>query len=286
MKLESSSDGALDESDSVQGEMLESHKTVSERPQWLAGEYEAGNEGQYLSAYEALDSIGVWQSLGSGNALDVGCGSGRLTEALARQGWQVDALDVSESMIKATSERCRGLPVTASVCDARRLAPTPQGYSLVCSFWMMHWLDDARPSLQQMAKAVLPGGHLVLQWSFGQPRSSGFVLRDTVQEVFDRLTWQEKLREAPLAIYQHPLDEVSELITDAGFEVLSTRENMIVAGAETPEKLRRALRSAAFAAQTAVLGNDVDDLIDECLQLLFERDALQVANTQLIARLR
>lgn len=255
-------------------------------PQWLADEYEAGNDGQYLAARQALESIGLWDSPPTGHAVDVGCGSGRMAEALARHGWQVRAMDVSQSMVAAAARRCQGLPVTANVCDARQLTLTPRYYSLVTSFWMLHWLEDPRPTLQQMTGAVVPGGHLVLQWSCGQPRSQGFLLRDTIQEVFARPAWRERLQEAPLAMYQHPLDEVSGFVRDAGFEILSTRENIMVGGGESPEKLKRALRSAAFAAQTVVLGDDVDTLIDECLQLLIERQALQVANTELIARLK
>lgn len=255
-------------------------------PQWLANEYEAGNDGQFLAAYQALDSIGVWSNMPPGRAVDAGCGSGRIVEALGRRGWQVDATDVSESMVVTARQRCQGLPVSINVCDARELKLAERTYSLVSTFWMIHWLEDARPTLQQLAGAVASGGHLVLQWSCGQPRAQGFALRDTIQKVFDRPAWRDRLKDAPLRMYQHPLDEVSEFVTSAGFEVISTRENIVVGGGENPQSLRRALRSAAFAAQTVVLGDDVDQLIDECLQLLMERQALQVANVELIARLK
>lgn len=255
-------------------------------PQWLANEYEAGNDGQFLAAYQALDSIGVWSNMPPGRAVDAGCGSGRIVEALGRRGWQVDATDVSESMVVTARQRCQGLPVSINVCDARELKLAERTYSLVSTFWMIHWLEDARPTLQQLAGAVASGGHLVLQWSCGQPRAQGFALRDTIQKVFDRPAWRDRLKDAPLGMYQHPLDEVSEFVTSAGFEVISTRENIVVGGGENPQSLRRALRSAAFAAQTVVLGDDVDQLIDECLQLLMERQALQVANVELIARLK
>lgn len=254
-------------------------------PQWLANEYEAGNDGQFLAAYQALDSIGVWNSLPAGRAVDAGCGSGRIIEALGRRGWQVEATDVSASMVVAARQRCQGLPVSINVCDARELKLAARAYSLVSTFWMIHWLEDARPTLQQLAGAVAPGGHLVLQWSCGQPRAQGFALRDTMQEVFNRPAWRDRLKDAPLRMYQHPLEEVSQSLTEAGFEIISTRENIVVGGGENPQSLRRALRSAAFAAQTVVLGDDVDQLIDECLQLLMERQALQVANVELIARL-
>lgn len=254
-------------------------------PEWLANEYEAGNDGQFEAAYQAMDSIDVW---GADNkkihAIDIGCGTGRIAEALARKGWHVDAQDVSRSMVQATQERCKSLRVSASVCDANNLSLEPRKYELVSCCWMLHWLENAQNSLEQMAKSLTPSGHMVLQWSCGQPRSQGFRLRDTLQEVFDRTDWTDRLKEAPLAMFQHPLDEVISCLENAGLEIIATRENIIVGGGENPKDLKRALRSAAFAAQTVLLGDDVDILIEESLQLLTERNALQVANTEIIAK--
>lgn len=219
-----------------------------------------------------------------GRAADIGCGSGRVTEALARKGWQVHATDRSPSMVRATAELCRQLPVTTQVCDAQALTLRPEHYNLVSSFWMLHWLEDASPTLSQMANALSKGGYLVLQWSCGQPRAQGFVLRDTLQTVFDRPAWRDRLKNAPLAMYQHPLEQVRQQMNDAGLEIVSSRENITVSGGESPEALKRALRSAAFAAQTAVLGDEVDELIEECLHELIKRDTLHVANTELIAQ--
>lgn len=255
-------------------------------PHWLAGEYEAGNEGQYQAALQALQAIGVCSHLPVGRAADIGCGSGRLAETLAREGWQVHATDRSPSMVRATADRCRQLPVTTEACDAQTLALTPDHYDLVSSFWMLHWLENAGPTLSQMAGALRQGGYLVLQWSCGQPRAQGFALRDTLQTVFDRPAWRDRLKAAPLAMYQHPIEQVRQQLDDAGLEILSSRENIAVGGGESPEALKRALRSAAFAAQTAVLGDEVDELIDECLHELVARDALHVANTEVIARRR
>lgn len=253
-------------------------------PQWLAEEYEQGNDGQFQEAVKALAQIGVWDMLPANKAADVGCGSGRLAAALAKVGWSVDASDVSQSMVNATLERCKNMPVTAKVCDAQHLHLEQEHYQLITSCWMLHWLADPTPTLQQIAAAVQPGGHIALQWSCGQSRAEGFILRDTIQEVFDRPQWQPRLINAPLTMYQLPLEEVSAFFAQAGFEIISTRENIAVAGGETLPSLKRALRSAAFAAQTAVLGDDVDQLIDECLELLFARNAMQVANSELIAR--
>ncbi|CAH9051226.1 tRNA 5-carboxymethoxyuridine methyltransferase [Pseudoalteromonas sp. CIP111854] len=256
----------------------------STSPQWLADEYEQGNDGQFKAALEALDKISDATFPDERKAVDVGCGSGKFAACLAQQGWRVDATDVSESMVEATQKRCIDLPVNAAVCDASKLTLEKNHYDLVTSFWMLHWLVDATPTLKQMADAVKENGYALLQWSCGQPRAQGFVLRDTIQEVFDRPKWSSKLKAAPLTMYQLPIEDVTAFFENNGFEVISVRENVQVGGGETPESLKRALRSAAFAAQTVILGDEVDELIDECLALLMQRNALQVANTELVVK--
>lgn len=255
-------------------------------PQWLADEYEQANDGQFQEALRALEKTDLYKNNVAGIAADVGCGSGRLAAELAHRGWSVDATDVSQSMISKTIERCYGLAVNANVCDAKQLVLKPNSYDLVTSFWMIHWLKDATHTLEQIAAAVKPGGCIAIQWSCTQPSTEGFLLRDTLQEVFTSPKWRDRLKDAPLAMFQHPLEDVSEFFFNKGFEIVSTRENINVAGGESQASLKKALRAAAFAAQTVVLGDDVDQFIDECLALLFSRNAMHVANSELIVRLK
>jgi len=85
-------------------------------------------------------------------------------------------------------------------------------------------------------------------------------------------------------MYHHPIEEMSGLLESMRLEIVSTRENILISGGENIAGIKRSLRSAAFAAQTVVLGDDVDELIDESLYLLNERNALHISNTEIIAR--
>jgi NADPH-dependent ferric siderophore reductase/SAM-dependent methyltransferase len=251
-------------------------------PEWDADEYQANNSGQFQAALEALMEAGAHLHVG-GRFADVGCGSGELAQAMAQRDFDVTANDASPAMVAAARRRCAGLPVLVDVQDAHALSLPESSFEVVHSSWMLHWLSDAGPALRTMARAVVPGGLLVLQWSCGQPRDAGFALRDVLAEVFDRPAWRDRLAAAPLAMFQHPLDEVQALLEAEGLEVQLTGENLTVPGGDDPVSMRRALRAAAFAAQAAVLGDDVDELIDESLVALLAADALNPHNTRLIA---
>ncbi|WP_051796962.1 class I SAM-dependent methyltransferase [Catenuloplanes japonicus] len=250
---------------------------------WRAEPYRGANTAQIRAALKALARVTIALPR-AGRVADVGCGSGEVAEALARRGHTVDACDISESMVEAARARCAALPVTVSAQDARVLTLAAGAYDLVHSSWMLHWLDDATHPVRIMARAVAPGGTLVVQYSAGQPRADGFALRDTLRAVADRPAWRDRLRNAPIVMFQHPADEVSALLAADGLEVAPVERVAPDLGEGDPDRLRRTLRAATFAAQAEVLGEDVDAFIDECLSALAVAGALDAHNVLIIAR--
>lgn len=96
------------------------------------------------------------------HALDVGAGTGKYTQLLADQGWQLTAVDPSADMLaQLTAE----LPhVTTHVGMAEHL-PLPDGsvdLAVVAQAW--HWCDPLAASTE-VARALRPGGTLGLIWN-------------------------------------------------------------------------------------------------------------------------
>ena len=81
----------------------------------------AGAPATWLAQHEALLS-------GGGRALDVACGNGRNAAYLARRGYDVDAIDVSDVAIDALRDAARehGLAITPAVVDLEH-EPLPAG---------------------------------------------------------------------------------------------------------------------------------------------------------------
>jgi malonyl-CoA O-methyltransferase len=102
--------------------------------------------------------------------LEIGCGTGFLTEALIEQGIAGDWLitDIAPAMI----ERCRARVGALSDADeSRRFAlldgeyggPGDAGpFDLVCSSLVMQWFDDPASGLNRMLGWLAPGGHCLL----------------------------------------------------------------------------------------------------------------------------
>lgn len=68
------------------------------------------------------EDLEVWRDLArrqGGPILDVGAGTGRTSLDLARAGYAVTALDISDELLSVLRERAAGLPVRTVVADAR-----------------------------------------------------------------------------------------------------------------------------------------------------------------------
>jgi len=99
--------------------------------------------------------------------LEIGCGSGQLTAALAARGFHVTALEPGKQLIALAKQNVSGPGkvdfITARFEDAR--LPT-EHYKAVFSASAFHWLDPD-VSWQKTAELLMPGGALALISYFG-----------------------------------------------------------------------------------------------------------------------
>ena len=98
--------------------------------------------------------------------LEIGCGAGYATVALARRGYRIDALDSVPTMIEIACKRIAESGTADKVrlgrADVRRL-PMPDGsFDLVLALGVIPWLDDPAAAVREMARVLRPGGYLLL----------------------------------------------------------------------------------------------------------------------------
>jgi len=100
---------------------------------------------------------------GASRVLDVGCGSGRLTVALALAGAGVTGIDTSAARLEDARERALAAGVELALVEADMNEPLPfadGAFDAVTSRLSLMIADDPVATLRELARVLAPGGHV------------------------------------------------------------------------------------------------------------------------------
>ncbi|MEZ9302310.1 malonyl-[acyl-carrier protein] O-methyltransferase BioC [Vibrio breoganii] len=92
--------------------------------------------------------------------LDVGCGTGYLTEKLLQRGAEVVALDLSDKMLDQARLRC-GKQVTYYLGDAEALPFADDSFDYVVSSLALQWCEDLSVPIRESKRVCKVGGHVL-----------------------------------------------------------------------------------------------------------------------------
>jgi SAM-dependent methyltransferase len=98
--------------------------------------------------------------------LEVGCGPGIITTAIARKGFRVSAVDSVPEMVERTRANVEqaglGSRVFAQVGNIERLPFPVATFELVLVIGVSEWLVSLTPPLAEIFRVLRPGGHLII----------------------------------------------------------------------------------------------------------------------------
>jgi SAM-dependent methyltransferase len=101
------------------------------------------------------------------SVLELGAGTGKLTEQLVALGHEVHATEPDEAMLAILR---RHLPeVRASLAPAEEIPSGDAAYDVVVSAQAFHWFD-MNLALPEIARVLRPGGHVALVWNYRDER--------------------------------------------------------------------------------------------------------------------
>lgn len=127
-----------------------------------ARDYDRHARVQRAVANRLADRIAALALPPDPRVLEIGCGTGFLTQALIDRGiggeWLVT--DIAPGMVA----RCRDRVGEAkgrnfAVLDGEYAVPADGSFDLICSSLAMQWFDDQQAALGRMIAALAPGGH-------------------------------------------------------------------------------------------------------------------------------
>ncbi len=144
-------------------------------------------QAERAAPFEDLVALGALR--GGMKIVDLGCGTGELTARLAAlaPGSDVLGVDSSESMLA----KARPLARPGLRFELRRIEDwsAEAAYDLVFSHATLQWVDDHEALLAKLARALAPGGQLLVQ----MPSNHDHVSHRTVRALAAESPWKERL---------------------------------------------------------------------------------------------
>lgn len=135
-----------------------------------------------------------------GPALDTGCGDGRNSLFLARCGFEVTGIDLSEVAIARLREEARrqGLKLNLLVGDVRTYPYPPNRYGLVVANTVLDHLEkqDGNLLIEAIQETVIPGGYLFVSgFTTEDPGYQGVTAKSSTAEHVKRYFYPGELRD-------------------------------------------------------------------------------------------
>jgi 2-polyprenyl-6-hydroxyphenyl methylase/3-demethylubiquinone-9 3-methyltransferase len=121
-----------------------------------------------------LEFLAGHASLAGARALDVGCGGGLLSEALARRGARVTGIDLAPGMVEVARLHAaeEGLDIDYRVVGAEELAAnTAERFDVIACMEMLEHVPQPARMLATLASLLRPGGSLFVSTLNRNPKA-------------------------------------------------------------------------------------------------------------------
>ena len=197
----------------------------------------------------------------NGSVLDVACGPGILSAAIAKSAREVVAFDLTPGMLKKAEQRCdeAGLAnVSFREGNAAELPFADSAFDAVVTRLSVHHFDRPGRVMSEIFRVLRPGGRFVVADVISSEDSAEAELQNAIEILRD-----------PSHVRMLPGSELTSLVRDAGFAIESLtswdkarefEEWMgIVNDASRVPPLRAVVRALASAGASAGIGLALDD---------------------------
>jgi SAM-dependent methyltransferase len=176
-----------------------------------AAAYRRHRRGYSRALYDAIEAAaGRPATL---PALDVGCGTGLVSDDLRARGWALVAVDFSAPMLaEARDALGSAVPMTRARSEALPVAASR--FALVACGTAFHWFDRL-PALAEMHRALAEGGWAAIFWRYprrGEPTAE--LVREVLARFGAQLPGEPVTMHPPEPFAGSPLHPQPEIVLD------------------------------------------------------------------------
>lgn len=196
--------------------------------QWIAWVRTPGHDAFWSYRDAFLAFVGP----GTGDALEIGCGEGRISRELRGLGYRVTATDVAVPMVAAAARA--GSAEACLAADAAQLPFRDARFDLVLAYNVLMDVEDVPTAVREMARVMAPSGSGIIglvhpfrdRGRFaGAGQDAPFVVDGTY---FGRERFEDVFRRAGLEMrfagWSQPLEAYVDALAAAGLAITGLRE--------------------------------------------------------------
>lgn len=185
---------------------------------WNASDYAKNSEAQLQWANELIDKLNLQ---GNESLLDIGCGDGKITAAIAKilKNGSVCGIDASQTMIdfaQANYPHSHYQNLTFYQMDAKEIH-LEQSFDVVFSNAVLHWVKDHLAVLDKVHDHLKPRGKILFQMG-GQGNVGE--LRRVIDEIVQKSEWQAYFVNFTKPTYFYGPKDYLKWLPEMGFEPL------------------------------------------------------------------
>lgn len=196
--------------------------------EWIAWARSPGHDAFWSYRRTLVDFI----SRGTGEALEVGCGEGRISRELKNLGYRVTATDVVDEFVEAAREAQSAHAY--AVAGANALPYADGAFDLVVAYNVLMDVEDVPGALREMRRVLRPGGRVVISLvhplrNAGNLEGGGpeapLVLRGNYygRRRFEGIEKRDGLQ-MHFAGWSQPLEDYVAALAQAGLAITALRE--------------------------------------------------------------
>ncbi len=191
----------------------------------FATAYAVQNESNLFNAYyERPEMLRLLGDVSGRRILDVGCGTGALSEALRAKGAVTTSFDLSAAMVDLARKRL-GDDADLHVHDLAAPLPFPDAeFDDVAASLVLHYLEDWSGPVAELRRVLKPGGRLVVSlihptiYPIVYPDADYFAVTQYSEdyEMDGQTVW--------LTYWHRPLHAITNAFSAAGFRITGLSE--------------------------------------------------------------
>ena len=151
----------------------------------------------------------------SGRILDIACGTGKSTEPLVREGFEVSGVDINPLMIEEAKKQAslKGVDIHYAVAEAENLPFEDEYFDAVTVGTAFHWFVNER-AMKEIKRVLKSDGILFVFWTL---TTKEMPERDSISsEIFKSFNWEK------VPVELRDLEHISAFFKEQGMQNVST----------------------------------------------------------------